>query len=95
MDQLQNMPYTKLYVIKYSNMDQICEKQVICFDVDPSTVQKLADAVISGRKDEDNAITTNINRTISISSAIIAILSFILSTSSAIITIRSRKSTSA
>jgi hypothetical protein len=89
MKDLQDMSYTELYAIKLSE-SETCSL-VSCRGVNAGTVRQLTDAVLSARDKDQSTRAANINSTISISGGILAVLSFIMSASSTIASIRSRK----
>jgi hypothetical protein len=94
LTELESKSITDLYLIKLSQDNRTCQL-TNCYGLIPSEVRNLADAVAIGRDKEQSARNTTINATISISGAILAVLSFVMSASSTVITLRSKKSSNA
>jgi hypothetical protein len=89
IEELQRMTYTELFTIKLSD-NEACAL-VSCRGVNAGTVKQLADAVLLARDKEQSMRAASINSTISISGGILAVLSFVMSASSTIASIRSKK----
>jgi hypothetical protein len=90
MKDLQSKTYTELFAIKLNDETQTC-LLTTCGDVKPATVIKLADAVLSARDKEESVRTTTVNSRIAVSGAILAVLSFAMSTRTTVATLRSKK----
>jgi hypothetical protein len=90
MKDLQGKTYTELFAIKLNDETQTC-LLTTCGDVNPATVIKLAEAVLSARDKEESVRTANVNLRIAVSGAILAVLSFAMSAWTTLASLRSKK----
>jgi hypothetical protein len=91
MTYLEERSYIQLAFIKSSEDKTTCYISNR-FDLAPSFVKSLAEAAYIGKDKEQSARVASINSTISISGAILAVLSFSMSAWSTVLSIRSKKS---
>jgi hypothetical protein len=90
LDDMGNKTYTELFVIKTADDEMVCEVTK-CYGLDAKTITKLADSVLSAREKEEQLRSAKVNSYISISSAIVSVISLLISASSAIRTLRTKK----